>query len=91
MTKFIAFLLLAFTCFSCAPSLTEFWIHEDGSGRVESTIDMGEMMGMMKGLIEKEKDEEASEANTPEEDKPEVMDSTMNFYASMSTKKYIWT
>ena len=73
-TFFILFLLS-----SCTPEKSELWFNEDGSGKMEMTIDMGEMAGMATGLMQSM----GEDGDEPPKDmwgKEEKIDSTMVLY-----------
>lgn len=57
---------------SCTPSLSEVWVNKDGSGKMTTEMDIGEMAGMMQAMM-------AEEGETPKERPDEKMDSTMVF------------
>jgi len=78
------FLLAIISCLilfsSCMPELTESWINKDGSGKMEVTMDMGEMSDMALGMIESMGSDSVENSNGLWS-QAEKMDSTLNFYA----------
>ncbi len=65
---------------SCMPTVSELWVNEDESGKMEMTYDLGEMAGMAQGFMsELEPDKEQKDMWA----KKEKIDSTMNFYDIM--------
>lgn len=71
---------------SCSPTLTEVWIRDVDSSRIEVTMDMGESINMVGSMLnemkESEDGEESSESfNMYESEKK--MDTTLNFFSVM--------
>lgn len=69
----IVFLLAVILHTSCMPKLTEIWVHDDESGKIEMSFDMGEMIDVV-GSMMSEGEGEDSWGNE------ESIDSTINFY-----------
>jgi hypothetical protein len=82
-TQLFFFLFILMTAFSCTPEKTEIWYEKDGAGKMEITMDLGEMASMVGGMME---GMDESGGDKPKKDmwgKGEKIDSTMNFYAMM--------
>lgn len=83
MKNLLAFIIATLLFCSCSPERSELWYEKDGSGKVEVTIDLGEMAGMAKGMIESMDESSDKKLEGDIWDKGEMIDSTMNFYAIM--------
>ncbi len=71
--------LYIIACSSCMPTVSEVWLNKDGSGKVQTQFDLGEMAGMVSGMMN-ELDEDNTEPKKELFKKGESMDSTMVFY-----------
>lgn len=87
--KNLLVILIVLLFISCSPTLTEVWVRDDNSSRIEVSMDLGESINMVGSMMkELDKDEDGSDGEESEEEfniysKEEKMDTIMNFYQIM--------
>ena len=82
MKNLLLFLIVAST-FSCSPTLTEIWVRDVSSNRVEVTMDMGESINAIGGLLNEMKEDDGSSESFNIYDNEKKMDTTLNFFSVM--------
>jgi len=74
------FFFVLLSIFSCSPEKTEIWYEKNGAGKIEVTLDMGEMASMATGMMQSMDEEGGDKPPKDPWAKEENIDSTMNFY-----------